>query len=105
MIRMVNLSCRKCGMSLDEDVNRLDRFCPNCGGKLYISVSQAMDIFNDKKEIERKNVKYATQVYSIKEQKTEPKKQIKFIDVLFYIVSCIILIGYGILIWYFVAGF
>ena len=104
MIRMANLTCRQCGMSLDEDVNNLDCYCPNCGAKLFISVSQAIDIWNDKKEIKRKDVKYSTEIYAVRDQKTEQKKRSGFWDLLGYAAVIIVLIIYAIIIGYFIAG-
>ena len=75
MTRLVNLSCRKCGMSLDTDVSIIQSFCPNCGGELFITVKQMMDILDDRKEIKSKNVKY------IKDVKLE-KRTKKKIDIL-----------------------
>ncbi len=60
MIRMVNLSCLKCGMSLDVEASHVQRYCPSCGGKLFISVNQMIDILDEKQEIRQKGVKYAT---------------------------------------------
>lgn len=60
MIRMVNLTCLKCGMSLDVNVETIECYCPNCGGKLYMSAPQVIDVLEQKREIKRKDVKYAT---------------------------------------------
>lgn len=58
-VRMVNLSCRKCGMSLDCDASHMQAFCPNCGGRLFITVSQVMDILNGRKEMKESKVMYS----------------------------------------------
>lgn len=76
MIRMVNLSCPKCGMSLDISVEGLCSHCPNCGGPLMITVRQMMDILNEKKEIMQKGVKYATRLSDVNvvEKEEQPVK-------------------------------
>lgn len=105
MIRMVNLSCRRCGMSLDEDVNNLDQYCPNCGGKLFITVSNAMDIWNDKKELKRKDVKYSTQIHAVKDKKSKEEKRMSSLEILGYVAIAVLIIVYAVLIGYFAAGF
>ena len=61
-IRMVNLTCLKCGMSLDCDVSSLQSFCPECGAPLLVTVTQLMDILDEKKELKRKDIKYEKDV-------------------------------------------
>lgn len=72
MIRMVNLTCPKCGMSLDCDAANMQTHCPNCSGKLLITVSQVMDILDEKKEIKRKGVVYEKDV-TIRQTEKKPK--------------------------------
>ena len=104
MIRMANLMCRQCGMSIDEDVNGLDAYCPNCGGKLYISVSQAIDIWNEKKEFKRKDVKYSTQVSALKDRKSKEKKTIDIWHICGLVTIAAVLLVFGLLVWFFVKG-
>lgn len=84
MIRMVNLTCLKCGMSLDISADHLCSYCPHCGSALMITVRQVMDILNDKKEIRQKSVKYATQMSDVQLRKKEKtrKKKIDIVRVL-----------------------
>ena len=49
-------------MSLDCDASHMQTFCPNCGNKLFISVSQVNDILNERKEIRQSKVKYTKDV-------------------------------------------
>lgn len=105
MIRMANLTCRQCGMSLDEDVNSLDRYCPNCGAKLFITVSQAIDIWDDKKELKRKDVKYSTQIHAVKDKKSKEEKRMSSLEILGYVAIAVLIIVYAVLIGYFIAGF
>lgn len=74
-MRMVNLSCRKCGMSLDVSADDIASHCPNCGTVLSITVPQMIDILNDKKEIKRKGLKYSTQVTGTKIRAEKKKKR------------------------------
>ena len=84
MIRMVNLTCLKCGMSLDISADNLCSHCPNCGGALMITVRQVMDILNDKKEIMQKGVKYATKLsdVQIREKEKARKRNIDIVRIL-----------------------
>ena len=93
-VRMVNLSCRKCGMSLDCDASHMQAFCPNCGGRLFITVSQVMDILDEKKIIRQKSVKYMTDV-SLRKME-EPKKRF---DILPVILIVFLVIGFSLFIW------
>ena len=89
MIRMVNLQCPKCGMSLDIAVEAICSRCPNCGGELQISVRRMMDIMNDKKEIMQKGVRYATRLSDVKvlqKKKTEQKR----IDIFHVVIAALI---------------
>ena len=75
MIRMVNVNCIRCGTSIDIDASNLQAFCPNCGEKLVITVSQVMDILDEKKEIKRKGIVYEKDVNVRKtEKKAKPKR-------------------------------
>lgn len=82
MIRMVNLACRKCGMSLDIDAANLQTYCPNCGEELLITVKQVMDILDEKKEIKQKNVKYVKDVTLVKKKS---KKKLDILPVLLFL--------------------
>lgn len=104
MIRMVNLTCPKCGMSLDVDVESLESYCPNCGGKLYISVPQAIDVFEQKKMIKRKNVKYATMFSDVKSMKETKKSGLDAWTPAITILSILLIITMIVLIWYFIYG-
>lgn len=81
-VRLVNLACRKCGMSLDLDAANLQAFCPNCGDELLITVKQVMDILDERKEIRQKSVKYIKDV-NLAEPK--PKKRIDILPVVMFI--------------------
>ena len=89
MIRMVNLSCPKCGMSLDISVEGLCSHCPNCGGPLMITVRQVMDILNDKKEIKQKGVKYATRLSDVNVVATEKEEPAGF-DIRVFVITFLI---------------
>ena len=89
MIRMVNLTCLKCGMSLDISVEGLCSYCPHCGGKLYITVRQMMDILNNKKEIEQKGVKYATRLSDVNVVSVEKEEPVKF-DIRVFVITFLI---------------
>lgn len=97
MIRMVNLTCPKCGMSLDLDVDAIESYCPNCGGKLFITVSQAIDVWNEKKMIKRKDIKYATKVSEVNDTKRDSKS---FPFEIIGIVFVVLLIFYALYLWY-----
>lgn len=86
-MRMVNLSCPKCGMSLDISADDLCSYCPNCGGALTITVRQMMDILNDKKEIMQKGVKYATRLSDV--SIVEREQQVKF-DIMTFAITFLI---------------
>lgn len=104
-IRMVNLTCPKCGMSLDISVEDLESYCPICGGKLFMSVPQVIDVLNQNKEIKRKDIKYATKVSDLKYTKKKIKNKTNFVDVLMSVLFVIIIAVFLILISYFIAGF
>ena len=76
MIKMVNLICRKCGMSLDVDAEHIQEFCPHCGEELLIRITTAMDIWNEKKVLKRKDLKYATQVSDVNIVKSKDKRKV-----------------------------
>lgn len=101
MIRMVNLSCPKCSLSLDVEVDSLESYCPVCGGKLYMSVPQVIDVLDQKKEIKRKDVKYATVLSDVqivgKTNVTEKKKMDIWPRVVLWI-FIVLLIGLHVLI-------
>lgn len=103
MIRMVNLTCPKCGMSLDISIDDLESYCPICGGKLFMSVPQVIDVLNQNKEIKRKDIKYATKVSDLKY--TKKKNKTNFVGVLMSVLFVIIITVFLILISYFIAGF
>ena len=104
--RMVNLSCRQCGMSLDTDVDHLFDYCPECGGEMYISVHKAMDIRDEKKMSKRKDIKYVNTVYTVpngNEKKPEKKKlDIYTIMSIAFFVAMVTMV---ILWYYFIVGF
>lgn len=52
-------------MSIDVDAENIQEFCPHCGEELLIRISTAMDIWNGKKELKRKDLKYATQISQV----------------------------------------
>lgn len=97
MIRMVNLTCPKCGMSLDTDVDHIEEFCPNCGNGLLIPVSKAVDIWNEKKSLKRKDVKYIQSVETVKPVKI--KKQEKTVDIWLVIIVFMIFVTFIVMIW------
>ena len=105
MIRMANLTCRQCGMSLDEDVNNLDRYCPNCGAKLFITVGQVIDILDDRKELKRKDVKYSTQIHKVSDEKKSQKQKQDFVQTFAVIGAIAVILMTVVLIGYFIAGF
>lgn len=80
-VRLVNLACRKCGMSIDMDANFLQSYCPNCGDELLITVRQVMDILDERKEIRQKNVKY---IKDVNLAKKKPKKKIDILPVVMF---------------------
>ena len=75
MIRMVNLSCRKCGMSIDFPVDHIDAYCPSCGGPLTITVKQMQDILSEKKNIRQKGVTYETGLDFAEDRKPKPESK------------------------------
>ena len=93
MIRMVNLMCPKCGMSLDCDASHMQSHCPNCGTKLFISVLQVMDILNEKKEAKRKGIVYVNNA-TVMKQKTAviPKKKNKDMVAFIVILSVLLML-------------
>lgn len=89
MVRMVNLSCRKCGISLDLDSANLQAYCPVCGEELLMTVKQVMDILDDKKEIRQKSVRYVKDV-TLTEKK--PKKKLDILPVLLFVCMVIMML-------------
>ena len=73
-MKMVNLWCPKCSTSLDLDANHIECYCPNCGGKLFITVEKAMDIWDEKKELKTKGSRYVKEVNGVK---TKPRNETK----------------------------
>ena len=52
------MTCDKCGANLDVDLEHLQAYCPYCGAKLLIDVSQMADIINKKEQTKQKEMKY-----------------------------------------------
>lgn len=86
MIRIVNLICKECGMSLDVDAKHLQTRCPNCGASLLMTVSRVIDILDEKKEIREKGVAYTKDLRVI-QGKTKKKfpRLLRFALLLFII--------------------
>lgn len=57
-ITTINMTCDKCGANLDVDIEHLQAYCPYCGTKLLIDVSQMSDIINKKEQTKQKEMKY-----------------------------------------------
>ncbi|MBP5461596.1 MAG: hypothetical protein J6Y20_05660 [Lachnospiraceae bacterium] len=91
MIKMVNLTCRHCGMSLDVDAGNLQAYCPNCGNALLITVKQLMDILDEKKEIKQKSIKYVKDVTLVETKRKKNRIDILPVALIFLIVSAIVL--------------
>lgn len=93
MIRMVNLTCLKCGMSLDVGAAHVQRYCPLCGGKLFISVNQMIDILDEKQEIKESLVKYEKRIKLIKFDNPKRKRNLRWIWITLLVVLIFAMFG------------
>ena len=92
----LELTCVKCGGSLNLDLDNLQSFCPYCGSKLMIDTNQLSDILSEREETKR----YQMQLEH-KERKAEQERKESSKAAIFCLVVFLLWVGFvGSLIFY-----
>lgn len=57
-MQMIDCTCKKCGASLELDIDDIKMFCPYCGDKLMFDISSEdlVEIIKEKEETKRKEM-------------------------------------------------
>lgn len=74
-MQMIDCTCKKCGASLDLDIDDIKMFCPYCGNKLMLDISSEdlVEIIKDKGETKRKELEIQEEKISLAKDKQTDK--------------------------------
>lgn len=96
-MKLITLTCEKCGASLEVDTDNLMASCPYCGAKMMVEVDDLQQLLLSKEQTKRDEMKYAheTEMKNIEaeESKWYNKTVIKFFIGFIIVFLVMILIG------------
>lgn len=96
-MQMIDCTCKKCGASLELDIDDIKMFCPYCGNKLMLDISSEdlVEIIKDKGETKRKELEIEEKKIQIEAEKQDTINDIKssgpafLILLIIFIIACI----------------
>lgn len=91
-MQFIDCTCKKCGASLELDIDDIKMFCPYCGNKLMLDISSEdlVEIIKDKGVTKRKEL-------DIEEKKLEVESGKQDINGFLKLMIGIVFIGLGIM--------
>lgn len=94
-MQMIDCTCKKCGASLELDIDDIKMFCPYCGNKLMLDISSEdlVEIIKDKGETKRKELEIEEKKIQIEAEKQDNINDIKSSGLAFLILLIIFIIA------------
>ena len=94
-MRMIDCTCKKCGASLELDIDDIKMFCPYCGNKLMLDISSEdlVEIVKDKGETKRKELEIEEKKIQIEAEKQDAINDIKSLGLSFLVLLIIFIIA------------
>jgi DNA-directed RNA polymerase subunit RPC12/RpoP len=91
-MRLIQLTCSKCGASLNLDLDNLQAYCPYCGQKLMIDMDQMNQILTEKEKTKRQQMEYDHETQMKEMENKDRWKTLKWAGILFAFCMAILIV-------------